>query len=417
MAASTSSPSRLVTARSRNFRYAMFGALYFVQGVIVAFTNNFLKPYQNDYNIDADAIGLLSTLLLVPFIFKIFYGMLSDRVNFFGRGHRLPYIVLALIISAVGIFLAGFIDLSQNYILFVVLILAAAFAVALFDTTADALAVDITPVAEQGRLQSIMTSGRAVGIIIMSLIIGWIATYLNYFWAFAIIAVLMAVPLFWVLQVREPERADVRPSFEWGAFRALLKPHYLIFAAYGILSWIAYQGVEGLITFYMNEELGALEQQIGTFGALKGVGTVLGALITSWLIARTSRRTTAMIVAVLISISGLVFSFANSIPVVLALSIFWGLVLGLHWTTYMVLSMTRTDARISGSMFAISMAVSNIGGAIGDGVATGLTDNIGFVNVFRLLAAVNLVVLPLLVVVFRMAPAEESTEVSEMSSV
>ncbi|MCA9916598.1 MAG: MFS transporter [Anaerolineales bacterium] len=400
--------SKLVTDRSRNFRYTMFGMLYFVQGIIVAFTGNFAKPYLNTFNIDADLIGLLFTLLLVPFIFKIFYGMLSDRVNLFGRGHRLPYIVVALIISMAGIFLAGFINPGENYPLFLVLILAASFAVALFDTTADALAVDITPLAEQGRVQSIMTSGRAIGIIVMSLLIGWIATTLGYFWVFMIIALLMAVPLFWVLQVQEPPRDTSVSSFEWRAFGALLKPQYLIFAAYGVLSWIAYQGIEGLVTFYMSDKLGAVETQIGTYGALKGIGTVAGALMTSWLIQKTSRRSTAMIVAGLVSLGGLVFSFAGSITAVLTLALFWGIVLGLHWTTYMVLSMTRTDARIAGSMFAISMAVSNIGSAIGDGVATGLTDNIGFITVFRILAGLNLIVLPLLVGVFKMAPGEET---------
>ena len=100
----------MITEKSRRFRFTLFGMLYFVQGIIVAFTGNFAKPYLSDFDVDADLIGLLFTLLLIPFVFKIFYGMLSDRVNLWGRGHRLPYIVLALIISMVGIFLAGFIN-------------------------------------------------------------------------------------------------------------------------------------------------------------------------------------------------------------------------------------------------------------------------------------------------------------------
>ncbi|GJM42456.1 MAG: hypothetical protein DHS20C20_27380 [Ardenticatenaceae bacterium] len=40
---------------------------------------------------------------------------------------------------------------------------------------AGALAVDITPLAEQSRVHSIMTSGLAVGIIVMSLLIGVLA--------------------------------------------------------------------------------------------------------------------------------------------------------------------------------------------------------------------------------------------------
>lgn len=405
---SASATGKLITDRSRNFRYMMFGMLYFVQGIIVAFTGNFAKPYLNDFNVDADLIGLLFTLLLVPFIFKIFYGMLSDRVNLFGRGHRLPYIVVALLISMVGIFAAGFVDPGSNYTLFLLLILSASFAVALFDTTADALAVDITPLEEQSRVQSVMTSGRASGVIVMSLLIGWIATALGYFWVFVIIAVLMALPLLWVLQVKEPPRSDDHPTFEWRAFRALGHPSYLIFALYGIIAWIAYQGIEGVVTFYMSDQLGAIETQIGTYGSLKGIGMVLGALATSLLIARLGRRTTAFVVAALVSIGGAAFSFAGSVTAVLTLALFWGMVLGLHWTLYMVLAMSRTDARIAGSMFAISMAVSNIGQALGDGIATGLTDNIGFINVFRAVALLNLIVLPLLVLVFRMAPKQQT---------
>jgi hypothetical protein len=50
------------------------------------------------------------------------------------------------------------------------------------------------------------------------------------------------------------------------------------------------------------------------------------------------------------------------------------------------------------------MAVSNIGSAIGDGAATGLTDNMGFINVFRLLALANLIVFPLIIGVFKFTP-------------
>lgn len=397
----------MITEKSQSFRLTMFGMLYFVQGIIVAFTGNFAKPYLNTFGIDADLIGLLFTLLLVPFVFKIFYGMLSDRVNLFGKGHRIPYIVLALILSMVGILAAGFVNPGENYPLFLTLIVLAGFAVALFDTTADALAIDTTPVEEQERVQSIMTSGRAAGIIVMSLLIGWIATAFGYLWVFIIIAILMMLPLFWVLQVKEPPRSSSGgSSFDWGAFRALAKPSYLIFSLYGVISWVAYQGIEGVVTFYMSERLNAVETQIGLYGSLKGVGMVLGALGTSLLIKRVGRRNTAFIIAALVSIGGVAFSFTESVTAVLTLAIFWGIVLGLHWTLYMVLAMSRTHARIAGSMFAISMAFSNIGQAIGDGVATGLTDNIGFTNVFRAVALFNLIIFPLLVVVFKTTPTE-----------
>ena len=66
--------------------------------------------------------------------------------------------------------------------------------------------------------------------------------------------------------------------------------------------------------------------------------------------------------------------------------------------------MSLCDSRIAASMFALMMAVSNVGTAIGEGVATGLTDNIGFSAVFLLLAAANVITLPILWALFRSRP-------------
>jgi PAT family beta-lactamase induction signal transducer AmpG len=93
---------------------------------------------------------------------------------------------------------------------------------------------------------------------------------------------------------------------------------------------------------------------------------------------------------------------ASSLNFLLAIGIVWGLIWGFQETVFVALAMGLADTRIAASMFAIMMAVSNLGTAIGEGVATGLTDDIGFTAVFWLLAAVNLVTLPLLWGLFRM---------------
>jgi len=55
-------------------------------------------------------------------------------------------------------------------------------------------------------------------------------------------------------------------------------------------------------------------------------------------------------------------------------------------------------------MFAIMMALSNLGTAIGEGVATSLSDNLGFSTVFISLAALNIVTLFTLWRLFKKAP-------------
>ena len=84
-----------MTQSNRRFRTLMFASLYVVQGVGLAYFRNFQKPYLNDLGVNPDVIGLLTLILQVPFVLKIFIGMVSDRVNLFGMGHRKPYICWA----------------------------------------------------------------------------------------------------------------------------------------------------------------------------------------------------------------------------------------------------------------------------------------------------------------------------------
>jgi MFS family permease len=92
------------------------------------------------------------------------------------------------------------------------------------------------------------------------------------------------------------------------------------------------------------------------------------------------------------------------------LGIAWGIVVGLQWTSYATLAMGITDLRIAGSMFAIFQMMANIGLASGEGIATSLSDNIGFPSVFRLLAAFNILLIPLLFIVLRRFTAEPDAE-------
>jgi hypothetical protein len=209
----------------RPSRLVMFGLLYFAQGATLAYFRNFQKPYLDEFNIKADTIGLLTTLLLLPFIFKIFIGMLSDRVNLFNAGNRKPYII------------------------------------------------------------------------------------------------------------------------------------------------------DGLVTFFMSDRFAAPDPLIGAYLAL-----------------------------VAVSLGRVLVGLATGIPMLLALGIGWGIAWGFQETILVALIIRLCDSRIAASMFAIMVAVSNIGTAIGDGGAIALSDNWGYSTVFITLALLNVINIPILWGLFRVAP-------------
>jgi len=386
---------------SRRQLFLMFAALYFVQGVIQAYQLNFFKPHMEEEGIDADRLAIVASLALLPFVIKWIYGVISDRYNLFGRGHRVPYMMIGLICTSIAFVIAFFIDPSQSFGVLATMVLMATFFMALFDTTADALAVDVVLPEDHGRVNAWMTGGRAAGLVILSLIFGLIADSVGYQAIFLVIAALLLGPLWYVTRVREPEKRTPAHTFDRRAFRTLLQPRYLVFALFLILAWFFFQGIDGLVTYYMSDDahLNSSGSTIGLYGTLKGLGMVVGAVGVSRLIIHFNRTTAALVTVLAVTAGGLMFSVLDTERALLIAAPFWGIAVGLQWTTYVTLSMGITDTRIAASMFAILQTMSNIGIGAGEGVATALSDNIGFAGVFRMLGLVNLMVIPLILFV------------------
>lgn len=387
-------------AESKEARLFVFGSLYFVQGVALAYFRNFQKPFLDSYGISAVRIGLLTSILLLPFVLKIFIGMISDRVSLFGKGYRKPYIIFGLLLAVLSFGLVSRVSPGESFLLFSTLIIAGSFSVTLFDSATDGLAIDVTPSAEHGRVQGIMVGGRAWGFIILSLVFGFLAQGEGYSIVFLLIAAFMFFPFLFLNKIKEPLVRSDEESFDWKAFRCFLGPQFVLFALYAIFYSIVSFGVDGLVTYFMSSSFNSPETAIGTYGALRGIGAAVGAIVAGLSVDRKGRKVSTFIALLVISLGSLLISVATGTNYLLTFGIFWGFAWGFQETVFFALAMGMTDKRIAASMFAILMAVSNIGTAIGEGVATSMTTVIGFRMVFVALALLNIVNIPVLVKLF-----------------
>lgn len=384
------------------YYYTLFGLLYFVQGSALAYFRNFQKPYLDSLGIDAARIGLLTSILLIPFILKILIGMVSDRVNLMGLGHRKPYILLGLILAAFAFLSVSRVLPDMDFPLFGLLIVLGSFSVALFDSSTDGYAIEITPAEHYGKVQSIMVTGRSAGFILLSLMFGYLVQRNSYSQIFIIVGLLMMVPLVFVLFIREVREERTESQFEWKAFAMLLKPVFMVFALYTLCYSFSSFGVDGLITYYMSYSLDAGEQSIGYYGALRGAGAALGALLVALLYKRTGMKRMAYLAVFVLSGAAILISISSSAPMILQFALIWGTAWGIQECVFLSMAMALADVRIAASMFAIMMAVSNIGTAIVEGVATTLSVRVGFQQLFLFLGLFNFVNLALLYVLFRM---------------
>ncbi len=319
-------------------------------------------------------------------------------------GHRKPYILLGLVMAGAAFAAAGFVPPDANLWLFSALVVLGSFSVTVFDSTTDGLAIDVTPADQQGKVQGVMVAGRAGAFILLSLVFGSVVQSLGYRPIFLTIGVAMLLPLLWVVFLREPASRAASQSFDRRAFRELGKPRFLLFAAYAVIYSVGSFGVDGLVTYFLSERFSAAETVIGRYGAMRGLGAVVGALIGALLLDRVSRRRSAMGSTLLISVGALLIALAPTARAVVGLGLVWGIVWAVQETVFFALAMRIADARIAASMFAIMMGISNLGSAVADGGATALSDNLGFRTVFLVLAGFNLVTLVVLSRLFRAAP-------------
>lgn len=385
--------------KKRLTRYLMFGLLYFTQGTILSFFTALNALYLLEFGIDMTRIGILGTIALIPFVIKVFLGMLSDKVNLFGLGHRKPYIVIGLIVQIICLIFVPFIDPGANFWLYVAIAFLLQMGMALYDTCTDGLALDTTPISEKGTIQGFMVGGRAVGVIVTASLVGVLAENVSWSAVFWCLAILTLPPFFFLKVVSETPRIQER-AFDWTAFSAFKQLPVIALAIIGFIFFLIIIGVNQIVNPYLQETFNISLSTAGFFTTVWGVGVVLGSIIGGGLINKLGNRNAVLIAIGVALVSILALATINQLAFAWFLVALFGICYGTYQTVYFALAMEYTDPRIAATMFSILMAVTNIGQGIGLGLTGFFADSFGFKMTFVIMALLNFAVLPFLPMIF-----------------
>lgn len=384
----------------KNFsRYTMFGLLYFTQGTILSFFTALNALYLLGNGVDMTRIGILGTIALLPFVLKVFLGMLSDKVNLFGLGHRKPYIFIGLAVQLICLIIVPLIDPGQFFSLYVAIAFILQLGMALYDTCTDGLALDTTPVSEKGTIQAFMVGGRAVGVIVTASLVGLLAEYVSWTAVFYSLAILTLPPVFFLFRVKESPRPQER-TFDWHAFSAFKKLPVIALAVIGFVFFLIIVGTNQIVNPFLQDKFQISLSTAGYFTTVWGVGVVLGSIFGGGLINRIGNRNAVLASMGVALVSILALAGINSLGLAWFLVAVFGVCYGTYQTVYFALAMEYTDPRIAATMFSILMAVTNIGQGIGLGMTGLFADRLGYQITFVIMALLNLIALPFLPMVF-----------------
>ena len=372
----------------------LFACLYFVQGGAISYFSIFQKPYLNQIGIERGTIGLLTSLLLLPFVLKVLFGYISDKYSIGNWGHRKPYMVGGLILSSSCFALAGFFPADKAFYFYAFLVLCSSFSVAFFDAATDGLAVDRIPDEEQGSVQSYMVAGKAIGVILLSISIGQIVGRFGYSFVFFSIAIVFLIPLFFTLNIKvTQEEVAQGPVDEAKSLDKRLMIFTALFAmAYSFISF----GTDGLISLYLSDGFKLGEGDIGLYGSFRGLGAIVGAGICGYLFKKGKEEITYWLGLILLSLGVLLVGNLLNGSNYYFLGPLWGSIWGFQEVCFLTLAMRVVSHGGSAFGFALLMAMGNLGTAVGEGIITTLTKSFTYSTVFTIVAFFILIPMVLL---------------------
>ena len=389
-------------SKARLIRLALFAAVYFAQGAMMTYLSAFNTLYMRSFNLSFALIGIVAGIAMLPFILKVFIGLLSDRVSLFAQGHRKPYIILGLVIQTVCFLLLPLFRPDTQTTMYIVVMFCLCLGMSTYDTTTDGLSIDTTTAPDRGLVQGLMVGGRALAMVITGFLMGVFSGQGNWNYIFFMSAMLGLVALVFAFLVEEKTERAPEAQFSGAAFAAFKNPALLLFILMGFVYPLALYSAEGMATPFLKEELGVGLTIVGLYTGVYGIGTVFGGLAGGPLMRKIGERSSLIIALATTTAVTILLAIAPTAGFMWLVMFLFGACFGYYSTVYFALAMEFADVRIAAFMFSIIMAVGNLAIATGSAIGGSLVEVIGFRGLFWILAGVHVLVLPIIFGIFKL---------------
>ena len=374
---------------NRRQRTVMLCAMYLAQGIPWGFMVTSVAAYLAEHGVDDAEIANLIAAVMYPWTFKLVWAPIMDSLTVRSMGRRRPWIIGAELLMAASLLALMTVDNLEGQLetLKWMFFMHNVFA-SLQDVCTDALAVDILPPEEQGRVNGLMWGWKLVGKGVGGAGLAWVISVWSFQAAIMVqFAILMGIMLFPIMLLERPgekrmpwsqgQAGEIGPG---GNIRGLSAIFRDLFTGFSILTTSAYAiyatihvagwGIVEVISKPVYTQ--RIKWTFVDYSYVEGWSIfpqLFGAIIGGWLCDRLGRKTIMFSGFGTYGLMAIVFGmfpqmweqnwFATGYllcsPGILALGSVGFLSMGmkLSWTTS------------AATMFTVFMTLSNVGHVIG----------------------------------------------------
>ena len=372
-----------ILADDRRVRFATGSIMYFAQGIPMGLLGIAIPVWLASQGVSASQIGSYLAVIVLPWAFKLITGPLMDRYEFLAMGRRRPWVIGAQIGLSLSLLALMYIErpAEQIGLLMMIGVLINSFT-ATQDVAVDGMAIDLTPVREQGRLNAFMGFGKAIGWATTAAASGVLLTTYGLKTTAIIASSVSALALIAILFVKERESERTLPWTKGKAaeipradtsFKAVFKEINKVLWVRTSLIVMAIMFFDGLIYGYGQALMpiaavnlfGYTTPQWSQLVAMMGlIGAVLALGVGPAIDKMGAKRMLLLVIALLGTHAFLIAQtqhlWQNTLYVRTMLSI-WIMMLPLVMVSSLALAMAICKSVNSATQFAIYMSVANFG--------------------------------------------------------
>ncbi|MHA1489087.1 MAG: MFS transporter [Promethearchaeota archaeon] len=398
----------------KNYYIAIFSTNYLFQGVnqslFAVLIPIFLLTVVGV--LDVTAIAFLGTIIGLPWIFKIFFGIIGDKVGSKKFGRRRPWIIaMTSLAGLMWIILGfpGFLTPENAFGMFFLFGFFIFFGVAFSDTILDGLILDICPKEKLGRTSGFCWGLRSVGAIAGGPLLAVLVVLggMSVPTIFMIIGVLMIISSLLTIQIKEPKKypevkiilhlkamfsnkKDIK-TYAFALFVAILDMVVILFISIFILIEMNLIAAEGTSLSLTSTDPNIYLYQ-GNLSMIISIGVVFGAIIGGQVADRMTRKLAVYLAMLISTVSLLLMLLPVPWPILLFFSTLVGVAIGWRHSSYaaVVTGMSKQHPEMDSTYYSVCNAFANFGGIIGM-IITGmiLSATASYLLVFLFMAIIS----------------------------
>src|SRR6266446_5640773 len=306
----------------------LFAVVYFSQGMYHVADQVLTLTLKERLGLSPSQVGKFGTIILVPWVVKPLYGMISDAFPLFGRRRKSYFLLTSALATLAGLAL-GLLG-EPTYGSLAVFLLIMGLGIAFTDVLTDAMMVENgKPLGLTGAFQSVQWTAINVATLLVGLIGGYFA-----------------------------ERRELQTGFLIAAAFPFLA---LMVVAGFIFFWTFSPSIGIPLFYYQTDTLKFSQQFIGLLGSMTAGASIVGAAFYAPLSRRVSLHRLIVVSIAVSTVGTLAYLFYNDRTSAIAIDTVFGGVGMITQLAFLDLAAKACPKHAEGTFFALLMSVYNLG--------------------------------------------------------